>query len=280
MRPQPGQFAPQHASIFGDASVVVAYRHRPPYPPETFGILLSLIDEQADLRTVLDAGCGPGAIARELAHAVDRVDAVDIAAPMLDAGRALPGGSHPNVRWILGGMETARLNPPYALAVAASSLHWMHWETVLPRLEETLTPRAWLAVVEEVVDPEPWRAELSFIGEYSTNQDFRPYDMETIVREIAARGLFRRAGTQETGPMVFRQAIDAYVESFHARNGLSRERMGETAARKFDALVRAAARPHCRDDIVELRVRARVIWGKPGRPTIPGQDGAKIDQES
>jgi SAM-dependent methyltransferase len=266
MRPQQRQFASQHASVFGDASVVAAYQHRPPYPRETFEILLGLLDPQASLRTVLDAGCGPGIIARELAHAVDRVDAVDVAAPMLDAGRNLPGGAHPNLRWILGGLETAKLTPPYALAVAAASLHWMHWETVLPRLEEALTPRAWLAVVEEIVDPEPWRAELTFIGNYSTNQDFRPYDMETIVQEIAARGLFHRAGAQETGPMVFRQAMDAYVESFHARNGLSRERMGQSAAREFDALVRAAARPHCRDGVVELRVHGRVIWGKPGRP--------------
>jgi SAM-dependent methyltransferase len=266
MRPQPRQFEPRHASVFGDASVVAAYQHRPPYPPETFEILLTLIDEPAGSRTVLDAGCGPGVIARELARAVDRLDAVDVAAPMLAAGRSLPGGNQPNLNWILGGMETAALNPPYALAVAASSLHWMHWETVLPRLEEALTPRGWLAVVEQIVDPEPWRAGLSFIGDYSTNQDFRPYDMETIVQEIAARGLFHRAGVRETRPMAFRQALDGYVESFHARNGLSRERMGESAAREFDALVRAAARPYCRAGAVELRVRGKVIWGKPGRP--------------
>jgi predicted TPR repeat methyltransferase len=80
MHPQLRQFAPQYASMFGDASVVSAYQYRLPYPAETFEILLSLLDADAETRTVLDAGCGPGVIARQLVPAVDRVDAVDIAA--------------------------------------------------------------------------------------------------------------------------------------------------------------------------------------------------------
>src|SRR5712691_10106245 len=47
MRPKPKQFATQYASIFGDASVVSAYQYRPPYPSETFELLLSLLDADA-----------------------------------------------------------------------------------------------------------------------------------------------------------------------------------------------------------------------------------------
>src|SRR5262249_27101927 len=83
MRPKPKQFATQYASIFGDASVVSAYQYRPPYPAETFALLLRLLDADVETRTVLDAGCGPGVIARQLVPAVDRGDAVDIAARML-----------------------------------------------------------------------------------------------------------------------------------------------------------------------------------------------------
>ena len=140
MRPKPKQFATQYASMFGDASVVSAYQYRPPYPPETFEILLRLLDADADIRTVLDAGCGPGLMARQLAQAVDRVDAVDIAARMLALGKALPGGEDPKLCWIHGAMEDVPLHPPYALIVAAASLHWMHWETVLPRFHAVLTP--------------------------------------------------------------------------------------------------------------------------------------------
>ena len=92
MRSKHKQFETQYASIFGDASVVHAYQYRPPYPPATFEILLSLIDPDATPRTVLDAGCGPGNIARALVQEVDRVDAVDVAARMIAAGQALPGG--------------------------------------------------------------------------------------------------------------------------------------------------------------------------------------------
>ena len=53
MRPGHKQFAPQYASMFGDASVVHAYQYRPPYPPETFEMLISLLDPDAALRTVL-----------------------------------------------------------------------------------------------------------------------------------------------------------------------------------------------------------------------------------
>src|SRR5574341_2172465 len=59
MRPKHKQFDTQYASIFGDASVVDAYQYRPPYSPEIFDILLSLLDADASPRTVLDAGCGP-----------------------------------------------------------------------------------------------------------------------------------------------------------------------------------------------------------------------------
>src|SRR5262249_52017736 len=97
MRPKHKQFATQYASIFGDASVVQAYQYRPPYPPETFEILLSLIDADAAPRTVLDAGCGPGNIARALVQEVDRVDAVDVAARMIAAGKALSQGDDPKL---------------------------------------------------------------------------------------------------------------------------------------------------------------------------------------
>ena len=47
-------------------------------------------------------------------------------------------------------METAPLDPPYVLAVAGESLHWMEWSVVLPRLAEALEPGALLDRVEAV----------------------------------------------------------------------------------------------------------------------------------
>jgi SAM-dependent methyltransferase len=287
MRHKHKQFDTQYASIFGDASVVQAYQYRPPYPPETFAILRSLIAPDAAPCTVLDAGCGPGVIARELVQAVDRVDAVDIAARMIEAGKALPGGDNPKLRWIHGAIEHVPLHPPYALIVAAASLHWMHWETVMPRFHDILTPGGYLAVVGEVAEPTPWSEALDFIGEYSMNRDFQPYNMLTVIQELAApglfepwrvgtgsmarqvtqeltgRGLFEPVGMQTTAPVPFRQSVEAYIESFHARNGLSRDRMEANAARAFDERLRQLVRQHCPHGIVELYIRGRVIWGKP-----------------
>lgn len=257
------QFAKQYASIFGDASVVHAYQYRPPYPPETFEILLSLVDAEAAPRTVLDAGCGPGVIAREIVKAVDRVDAVDVAARMIAMGKTLPGGADPKLHWIQGAIEHAPLHPPYALIVAAASLHWMHWETVMPHFHAILTPGGFLAVVEVVTEPTPWSDALGFINTYSMNKDFQPYNTITVTQELAAYGLFEQHGIKTTTPVPFCQSVDEYVESFHARNGLSRDRMDAQAASAFDQQLRELVREHCPSRVVELQISGRVIWGRP-----------------
>lgn len=51
------------------------YKLRPPYPDETYRILLNLLGESRG--SVLDVGCGPGKIARTLVDHVDSIDAVD-----------------------------------------------------------------------------------------------------------------------------------------------------------------------------------------------------------
>jgi hypothetical protein len=73
---------------------------------------------------------------------------LDISAPMIESGRQLPGGSHPNRDWFLDRSEDARLNPPDALITSAASVPWMHWDVVLPRLSNLLIQRGVLAVVD------------------------------------------------------------------------------------------------------------------------------------
>src|SRR4051794_34210035 len=103
--PKPRGLGPQYAAQFGDVAVADAYRHRPPYAREVFDVLTSLVIGEP--RAALDLGCGRGEIARELAPRVDRVDAVDASAAMIARGRALAGGDHPNLRWIVAPAETA-----------------------------------------------------------------------------------------------------------------------------------------------------------------------------
>ena len=123
MIPKPRSFAAHYASHFKDAGIIEAYHHRPPYTAELFEILSDLIVDTP--RVVLDAGCGPGDIARGLVDYVERVDAVDFSKGMIEKGRDLPGGTRPVVNWILGRMEDVALSPPYSLVTAGDSLGWM-----------------------------------------------------------------------------------------------------------------------------------------------------------
>jgi SAM-dependent methyltransferase len=265
MADKPKQWSAEYASVFQDQSVVAAYQFRPPYPPETFTFLSSLIAPDAVPRTVLDAGCGTGFVARPLAPLVDRVDAVDISEAMIAAGKRLPGGDRANIRWIAAPIETAPLDGPYALIVAAASLHWMDWERTLPRFAALLAPGGALALVEDVGQPNAWDAAVGpILGRYSMNTDFVPYTMLTVAAELERRGLFRLRGAHTTAPAPFRQPVDEWVETFHARNGFSRDRMDANAASAFGAELRAAIGRFCPGGIVEQSIAARVLWGDPG----------------
>lgn len=256
---------PEVAATFEHHDVAASYRHRPSYPPQTFELLADLIADEP--RTVLDLGCGTGFVARPLALLVDRVDAVDASAAMIEQGKRLSGGDHPHLHWIVGRAEDVALQPPYALITAGDSLHWMTWEVVLPRLAEALTPNGSLAILtvggplarEDVVLQE---GILSLIRQYSTFDDWRP-DFD-LVTELQRRGLFHERGRAETEPVPLRQPVDEYVESFHARASLSWQRMDASAAARFDAELRALLLERV-GDTVELAVRAMIQWGKPGR---------------
>lgn len=259
MRPKPAHLAPAYGAQFGDAGVVAAYRHRLPYPLATLDLLVALVVDAP--RAVLDVGCGRGELARPLATVVDRVDAVDRSAPMIAHGCRLPHGDHPHLTWIHGAMEEAPLRPPSALITAGASLYWMEWSVVLPRFAAALAPGGSLAIVGQAVAPNPWDADQQgLIDSYSTNRDYQPYD---LVDELASRGLFRRDGARRTDPVPFTLSIAAYVASFHAHNGFSRERMGAARADAFDAAALALVRAYRPSGRVDLAVAGTVVWGRP-----------------
>ena len=108
----------------------------------------------------------------------------------------------------MGAAETLPLDPPYDLVTAGTSLHWMDWPRLLPRLQTLLTPSGRLVIVEEDRLPLPWEDELHrLIRQYSTNRDYTRVD---LVTELVRRGLFRLEGRQRTAPETFVQPLDAY----------------------------------------------------------------------
>jgi hypothetical protein len=67
-----------------------------------------------------------------------------------------------------------------------------------------------------------------------------------------------------------RQTLDDFVESYHTRNGLSRDRLTPEAVSAFDADMRAVVAPFCgEDDRVELHISATVTWGLPRSCSCP-----------
>jgi hypothetical protein len=180
---------------------------------------------------------------------------------MLEEGKTLPGGDAPNVNWIYGPAEDVPLSPSYALITAGQSLHWMAWDVVLPRFQTMLVADAFLAIIEMDLSPVPWGEALGeLISRHSTNQDFQSFD---LIIELEQRGLFTKVGEKHTTPQPFKQTAEAYIESFHARNGFSRQRMTPEMADSFDSAVHALVSRSCPDGIFEMQVSDHVIWGYP-----------------
>lgn len=273
MTAKPSFLGPKYGSAFEDPTVAGSYHTRPPYPGQVFDLLAGLLAERPG--AVLDLGCGTGIIARrlvDLGEHVERVDALDASPAMIAEGQQLSNGTHPRLRWIVGRAEDAPLQPPYTLVTAAASLHWMDWQTVLPRLHDVLASDGLLVTIVDNNPPPAWQTELvPILQRYSSNQEFRPgFD---LVRALQERGLFEVQERRRIGPIRFRQSIGSYVESFHARSGFSRARMPPTAIAEFDGAVRSLVARYGAPD-VELEIVADVAWGRPQRASGPGNEQA------
>ncbi len=262
MQPKPENFGTYYAEAFKDSHVVEAYRFRPPYPQEVFAMLASLIVDEP--RAVLDVGTGSGDIARPLVELVERVDAVDFSQNMIEQGKQLPNGNSPQLHWIYGKVEEVPLAPPYALITAGSSIHWPVWEVAFPRFHSMLTPHGFLALIYRRTLPMPWDTEIrKLLSQFSDRPGHRG---SNAIKELEARGFFRRQGEKETTSIPFFQSLDDYIEGLHSRSTFSRERMGKQKATDLDKQIRTLLLQFHPDGILPLQVVATVTWGTPVIP--------------
>ena len=258
---RPRQYWDDYASRFKNRSLAETYTLRPPYPEEMYEILLSLLGESRG--KVLDVGCGPGKIARVLVNHVDSVDAVDFSQEMIRVGRSLINGNHPNLRWINGPIEKVQLYPSYDMVTAGASIHWMEWRVVFPRFKEVLTTDGYIVIIDGDRPVEaPWdEAELSLIQKYSTNRHHEPID---LIQELVDRGHLRLVENKRTQPVNFSQSLTDYVQSFHSRESMSKEHMGEESVRAFDAELSRVLSDFVDDKgFLTFQLEARITWGKP-----------------
>lgn len=255
--PKPKHLGPEYGSQFEDESIARAYSARPAYPAELGPFVASLIIGAR--RNVLELGAGTGDFTLELAPHVDAIEAVDPSAAMLRTAGERRCAS--NVTWIHAAAEDYDYSGPYAAVVAAESLHWMRWERVLPAIAASLRPGGYLIVVPggRRMEGMPWEGELgALIARHSTNRDYRAYD---LVRELESRGLFAELGRKHFVSHCA-QSVSDYIESFHSRNGFSRERMPDAGA-AFDEELRALVRRYAESGMVEGTVSTTVVWGAP-----------------
>lgn len=258
---RPRQYSEDYASRFKNKSLAEAYEFRPPYPEETYKILLTLLGESRG--RVLDVGCGTGKIARSLVNHVDGIDAVDFSQEMIRVGKSLSNGDHPNLRWISGRVEDVQLYSPYCMVTAGASIHWMGWNVVFPKLEEVLTTDGYLVIINgDRPVGAPWHdAELSLIRKYSTNKHYEQID---LVQELANRGHIHLIGDKRTTPVSFSQSLTDYVQSFHSRQSLSKEHMGGENVKAFDAELSDILSDFVDDEgLLSFQLEARVTWGRP-----------------
>ncbi len=260
---RPRQYWDDYASRFKNRSLAEAYESRPPYPDEMYEILLSLLGKSSG--RVLDVGCGTGKIARTLVKHVDSVDAVDFSQEMIRVGKSLSNGNHPNLRWINGRVEDVQLYPPYCMVTAGASIHWMDWNVVFPRFKKFLTTDSYLVIIDgDRPIGAAWHdAELALIRKYSTNKHYKQID---LVQVLTDRGHIHLIGDKRTAPVNFSQPLTDYVQSFHSRQSLSKEDMGEENVRTFDAeLSKILSKYVNSDGHLSFQLETRVTWGRPLR---------------
>ena len=113
------------------------------------------------------------------------------------------------------------------------------------------------------------RAELGpDLTRYSMNQDFASYSAAEILGQLEERGLSRQMGSAQTDTIERKQPISEWVESIHARNGFSRDRMDPRKAAEADALFTEIATYYVgsADGLITHCYAGRLLWGRPLHP--------------
>jgi ubiquinone/menaquinone biosynthesis C-methylase UbiE len=259
---RPFTFDPANGVVFGELDVARCYRHRVPYSPALYERLLILAPRRERL---LDLGCGPGKIARELAPRFAEVTAVDPSAAMLEAGQEL-NASH-NISWLCGRAEDVVLDGRFDAIAIGTAVHWMQHEIVFPRMSEWLALDGVLAIIdsERSDNDSPWSPRwVEFLKTWlkRVGREYDPVNFaaagRTYVRWMDVRG-------KESFIEDFRQPIEHFIACQHSTATFARAKMGGDLAAKFDAELDQALRPLSHDGWLEFRVRSNLTWGKPRR---------------
>lgn len=259
---------PTRGKAFDDKDVADAYANRPPYPAALHHELIQL---SSGRHAALDLGCGPGKLARVLADHFEIVDAVDPAGPMIDAGKALDHGAHPNIVWIEATAESAPMGGPYDLATAGASIHWMDHALLFPRLVQHLAPKGIVAIVggDEPHDP-PWaNGYKAMMAKWIPAMGGR-YDPVGFSAAVHVHEAWMDIAGRKSFTSKITQRIDDFIDGEHSRGTWVRSKMG-ARAEQFDADMHALLSPHAQDGVLTFEVVCGLTYGRPRSSPKPIQ---------
>lgn len=195
----------QHAAIYDDA--------RPPYPRELWDEL-TRAGYLVPGRRVLELGAGSGQATGPLLAAGLHVTAVEPGPQLAARLRA----AHPAAEVVVARAEDADLGEDaFDLAVAATSIHWLDLDVVLPKVRRALVPGGtflvWRNVFGDPDVPTPFRARTDEIVRARTRPP-RPgpdaEDASVTVAELTCSGLFRADAVR-----TFRWSVDLDAQQVH-----------------------------------------------------------------
>ena len=213
---KPKHLSKHYGDQFQDQSVVDRYRKRPAYAAEVFDVLSAQLPTQAQL---FDIGCGTGEIAIPLAQRGYQVTGVDPSRAMIEQAQLL---SH-RVTWQCAYAEAIEFPNSLDLIVTANSLHWMDWPVVFPKFSRALKSKHGQLAVITGGDLTAYAGEaevMKLVAAYSTNQDFKPFSLVTLITEA---GYFKIDHAITTQATALQQSVEDFIDSIHARNGFSIE---------------------------------------------------------
>lgn len=146
---------------------------RPGYPPELVEEVRARSPDRPDL--VVDLAAGTGAAAEVLLEAGERVVGVEPAVPMLDRAAERLAGREGWVGAVVGRGEALPLVADAAAAVVvAQAFHWLDPGAALPEIARVLAPGGVLAVVWNVVEPDPFVEAVRVLLELRESYGGRP----------------------------------------------------------------------------------------------------------
>lgn len=245
---------------FEDANVVSNYPYRPPYPEAIYEKLLAIAPKRSCL---LDIGCGPGKISRQLSRHFEKVIAVDPSRHMIELGQSLEEGRARNLHWIVGFAEDVDIPDRPDLIVAAASIHWMDHKRLFARLKTYAAADHRVAVISGDAPFQPaWEADWqSFLTRWVpaiTGEAFDPIGKREDWSAYKAFLDIEGSGHFHSAP--FEQSVEDFIRCQHSRDTFAPSRLAGRMS-EFDGELGEMLAPYAREGRLSFIVRTKLVWG-------------------